>query len=395
LEGTGDAQASDRKDLLIWGAPVKDSVGTVVAGVGVVADITEGKRRELLLHETEARRAALLETALDAVLILDQDRVVIDFNPAAEHVFKCGRTQAIGRPLDQFVPALIHPESALIGKRVEASAIRFGGDSFPAEVSMTHIASPGGIYAVYVRDITDRKRADELLVRQASQLMESNSDLQQFAQLTSHDLKEPLRIIAAYSRWLQDRYKGKLDADADEFLGYIVDGVRRMEALIRDVLAYSRVLNSDEIPLAWVESEALVAQAAANLRLALEEKSAKLTRDPLPSIRANEVLLVRVFQNLIGNAIKYGNEGDVRIHISASRGTQSWIFSVADNGIGVEPQHFDRIFGLFKRLHNAKSVAGSGMGLAICKKIVGMHGGKIWITSEVGKGSVFHFTIPD
>jgi signal transduction histidine kinase len=171
--------------------------------------------------------------------------------------------------------------------------------------------------------------------------------------------------------------------------------VRRMEALIRDVLAYSRVLNSDEIPLAWVESEALVAQAAANLRLALEEKSAKLTHDPLPSIRANEVLLVRVFQNLIGNAIKYSNEGDVRIHISASRGTQSWIFSVADNGIGVEPQHFERIFGLFKRLHNTKSIAGTGMGLAICKKIVRMHGGKIWITSEVGKGSTFHFTIPD
>ena len=222
----------------------------------------------------------------------------------------------------------------------------------------------------------------------------SNSELQQFAYVASHDLQEPLRAIESYVELLARRYRGRLDDDADEFIGFVVEGVERMLSLINDLLLYSRVGTRIEPHKPTPAREALDG-ALENLRAAIEESGAVIECGDLPIVVANAAQLVQVFQNLIGNAIKFRGDEPPHVVISAEKTGNEWVFCVSDNGIGIAPEHFDRIFQAFERLHSRDKYPGSGIGLAVCKKIVERHGGRIWVESRLGEGSKFCFTLPE
>jgi signal transduction histidine kinase len=232
-----------------------------------------------------------------------------------------------------------------------------------------------------------------MLNQQAGELKRSNGDLEQFAYIASHDLQEPLRMVSGFTGLLQRRYAGKLDADADEFIGFAVGGVNRMQALINDLLSYSRV-GREDVAAKPVDMQVVVDQALANLQTAIEERSALVSRGPLRTVLANHGMLVRVFQNLIGNALKFCKADRPIVRISAEQRGAEWVFSVADNGIGIDPQYRDRIFLIFQRLHQQGQYPGTGIGLAVVKRIVERNGGRIWLESEPGKGTTFFFTLP-
>jgi PAS domain S-box-containing protein len=236
-------------------------------------------------------------------------------------------------------------------------------------------------------DVTDRKLAEEELAR-------SNRELQQFAYVSSHDLQEPLRMISSFVQLLEKRYKGKLDQDADEFIGYIVEGALRMQRMIQDLLTFSRV-QTQGAEFARIETGQVFEKAVFNLRVLIEETGAVVTKDELPTVMGDETQLIQLFQNLIDNAIKFHRvEENPKVHISAQRKGNNWEFSVKDNGIGIDPRYFDRIFIIFQRLHSREAYEGTGIGLAVCIRIVERHGGRIWVESEPGRGSIFHFSLP-
>ncbi|MBE0517378.1 MAG: GHKL domain-containing protein [Methanophagales archaeon] len=237
------------------------------------------------------------------------------------------------------------------------------------------------------------ERRTKELAKTIAELERSNAELEQFAYVASHDLQEPLRMVASYTQLLARRYKGKLDADADEFIGYAVDGANHMQMLINDLLTYSRVSTRGK-PFEPAECETILDQTLLDLRMAIEEGDAVITHDPLPIVMADALQLTQLFQNLIGNAIKFHGEEPPSVHVSVEQKGNEWVFSVRDNGIGIDPKYADRIFKIFQRLHNRREYPGTGIGLAICKKIVERHGGHIWVESQPGKGAAFYFTIP-
>ena len=236
------------------------------------------------------------------------------------------------------------------------------------------------------QDVAARRLTEQELAR-------SNADLEDFAYVASHDLQEPLRMVASYTQLLERRYKGKLDADADEFIAYAVDGATRMQSLIQDLLSYSRVATKPQ-SFELVDAEAACSEAINNLGKAIEESGTTIVIGPLPTVLADTSQLTRLFQNLIGDGIKYRNARKPKIHVAAQLEEDHWIFSVQDNGIGIEAQYYERIFQMFQRLHSRKQYSGTGIGLAICRKIVERHGGRIWVESQPGQGSKFLFTIP-
>jgi PAS domain S-box-containing protein len=251
----------------------------------------------------------------------------------------------------------------------------------------------GGYVNIYGRDTTERKRAEEALKHLAEDLGRSNAELEQFAYVASHDLQEPLRMISSYMQLLKRRYQGKLDKDADEFIAFAVDGAARMQNLINDLLTFSRVGTRGR-PMGLSSCEKVLEEALINLQVTVEESKAIITHDPLPTVFCDQPQLVQVFQNLIGNSIKFRGQQAPQIHISAKREESEWIFSVCDNGIGLDPKFGERIFEIFQRLHSRTAYPGTGIGLAICKRIVQRHGGRIWVESNPGEGATFYFTLP-
>ncbi len=247
---------------------------------------------------------------------------------------------------------------------------------------------------IYFRkDITERIQGEEEIRRYTAELKRSNEELQQFAYIASHDLQEPLRMISSYLQLIERRYQGKLDKDTDEFIGFAVDGAKRLQAMINGLLEYSRVETRGK-PFEPTNTEEVLNHVLLSLKVAIEESAAVVTYDPLPTVRADGTQLAQVFQNMITNAVRFRREESLRIHISAKHEKNEWAFSVCDNGIGIDPQYKERIFIIFQRLHGRRQYPGTGIGLAICKRIVERHGGRMWVESEPGKGSTFYFTIP-
>ncbi len=242
-------------------------------------------------------------------------------------------------------------------------------------------------------EITRREKAQEELKDMVTELERSNAELEQFAYVASHDLQEPLRKMSAFTQLLQRRYKGRLDAEADKFMNHTVDAAARMQGLINDLLTYSRVgMRGKEFRL--VDCSTVFDHVLAHLQVAVEESGAVVTRDALPAVMGDDTQLFQLFQNLISNAVKFRGDKAPQVHVSAGKKGNNWVFSVRDNGIGIAPRYFDRIFTIFQRLHKRAEYPGTGVGLAICKKVVERHGGRIWVESVPGKGATFYFTLP-
>ena len=242
-------------------------------------------------------------------------------------------------------------------------------------------------------ELDERRRTEQLLAHYTEDLKRSNAELEEFAYVASHDLQEPLRMVASFTQLLARRYRGQLDKDADEFIGFAVDGANRMRSLIQDLLAYSRVGTQGKA-LTPTDCKVIFERALANLLPAIEESRARVTSGPLPTVPGDEVQLVQLFQNLIANALKFAGDQPPVISITAEEEADQWLFAVRDNGIGIAPEHQKRIFMVFQRLHHRSEYPGTGIGLAICKKIVERHGGRIRVESEPGRGATFFFTIP-
>jgi PAS domain S-box-containing protein len=367
------------------------------------------KAAEQHVAQMEGQYRGLLEAAPDAMVVVDHAGDIVLLNVQAEKQFGYRRDELLGQKVKNIIPTgfaerlvsdgLRSAEDALaqqIGTGIELSGRRKDGSEFPLELMLSPLESAEGILVTAaIRNISVRKVAEADLLQNVQDLNRSNQELEQFANIASHDLQEPLRMVASYTQLLSRRYKGKLDADADEFIAYAVDGARRMQRLIQDLLAYSRV-GSKAGNLRDISSEDALRQALQNLRGVIQESGALVTHDPLPSVMADEIQLIQLFQNLVGNAIKYQNPGIPQVQIAATRnGRKKWTFSVKDNGLGIEPQYFERIFGMFQRLHKREEFAGTGIGLAICKKIVERHGGRISVESKLGLGSTFKFALAE
>jgi PAS domain S-box-containing protein len=421
-------------------SPIRDSSGTIVGASKVARDITERRLAEIALKQSLAAREDALKELFDQKFALDQHAIVAvtDVQGTISYVndkfcslSQYSKEELIGQN-HRILNSGHHPKEFFqeMYRIIASGKVWHGeiknrskdGSAYWVDATVVPVLTAEGKPRQYVAirtDITERKRAEERLEAQAAELQKtrdeleirvkertvdlanankvlerSNVELQQFAYISSHDLQEPLRMIASYTQLLARRYKGRLDSDADEFITFIVDGCNRMQGLIQDLLIYSRAGTNGKEPCEAAGEDALQG-ALTNLRMTIEQSGAVVTHDPLPAITTDETQLTQVFQNLVGNAIKYRSTAAPRVHISATKnGSNEWIFSVRDNGMGIAPQYFERIFVLFQRLHGREEFEGTGIGLAICKKIVEHMGGRIWVESQLEKGSTFFFALP-
>ncbi|HUF82160.1 MAG TPA: PAS domain S-box protein [Burkholderiales bacterium] len=386
-------------------SPLENPDGILVTAA--IRDISVRKAAEQHLAQMEGRYRGLLEAAPDAMVVVNPAGEIVLLNLQVEKQFGYRRDELIGQQVKNIIPKGFAERLIADGTRTEEDALaqqigmgiellgrRKDGSEFPIELMLSPLGSAEGILVTAaIRDISVRKNLERVLAEKVEELSRSNQELGQFAYVASHDLQEPLRMVASYTQLLSKRYTGKLDADADEFIAFAVDGASRMQRLIQDLLAYSRI-GTKGSKLLDTSSEDALHQALTNLRSAIKEGGAVVTHDPLPSVLADETQLTQLFQNLVGNAIKYQNSGAPRVHISADLDDRKkWIFSVKDNGLGIDSQYFERIFGMFQRLHGREEFAGTGIGLAICKKIVERHGGSISVESQAGQGSTFRFSM--
>jgi PAS domain S-box-containing protein len=407
--GTGIELNALRKDgsefpIEIMLSPLESAEGMLITAA--IRDITVRRNAEKHLAQMEGRYRGLLEAAPDAMVVVNQVGEIVLLNLQAEKQFGYRRNELLGQKVTNIIPegfaerliadGLRSAEDALaqqIGTGIELSGRRKDRSEFPIELMLSPLTgAEGTLVTAAIRDISVRNAAEADLLHKVEELNRSNEELGQFAYIASHDLQEPLRMVASYTQLLSRRYTGKLDSDADEFIAYAVDGATRMQRLIQDLLAYSRVGTKGK-DLLNTSSENALQHALSNLRGAIEESGAQVTHDPLPEVLADEMQLIQLFQNLVGNAIKYQNPGIPKIHIAALNGGKQYRFSVQDNGLGIDPQYFERIFGMFQRLHKREEFAGTGIGLAICKKIVERHGGQISVESQPGIGSTFRFAL--
>ncbi|MGC4099534.1 MAG: PAS domain S-box protein [Nitrospira sp.] len=378
--------------------------GTVMGFVGTLTDVTEDRAKEEQFR-------LVVESAPCGMLMTNSEGRITLINGQIEVLFGYARSELIGSSVEQLIPGRFRsaysemwqtfghaPSVRGMGIGRDLFGLRKDNTEFAVEIGLNPIRTTDDAFVLAtVVDITERKRAQLELERQTAELSRSNHDLEQFAYVASHDLQEPLRMVSNYCGLLARRYKGKIDHDADEFIDFAVEGAKRMKTLIDDLLMYSRVGRRGEAPIA-IDAAKSVRTAVANLQIAIKERGAVIHYDSLPTVLADPSQLNQVFQNLIGNALKFSSDRPPVIRISAcsipgTKGRSQWQFSVQDNGIGFDQQYGERVFVIFQRLHTRTEYPGNGMGLAIVKKIVEHHGGRIWVESTPKMGTTFFFTL--
>ena len=361
------------------------------------------------VQETLQLRNRALAALNSGVIVTDPkqpDNPVVDVNPAFERITGYAEDETIGRNCrflqgpdteGEEIETMRRAISEEGDCQVVLKNYRKDGTAFWNEIKIAPVRDSDGRLTHFVgilTDVTERIHAQQAMERVAEELRRSNEELEQFAYVASHDLQEPLRMVASYTQLLARRYKDKLDQNAQDFIGFAVEGAQRMQSFIQDLLLYSRV-GTHGRPFERMDAGAALQRAVENLRFAIAEKNAEVVATDLPQVYADPVQLTQLFQNLIGNAIKFCRDRPLRVDISAVKRGREWEFTVRDNGIGIAPEDRDRIFVIFQRLHSRQEYEGTGIGLAICKKIVERHGGKIWVKSETGDGTEFHFTIAE
>jgi len=369
---------------------------------------TDARRQtlEAAMASSEARFRSLFENMVEGFaycrLLVEDGRPVdfsyLDANRAFETL--TGLTNVVGRKVSEVIPGIHQSNPELLATYAN---VALGGPPIQLEsyvpaldiwFSIAAYGAGEGCFVAVFDNITERKKSHELILRTVDELSRSNAELERFAYVASHDLQEPVRSVVSYAQLLSRRYGGRLDPDADEFIGFMVGAAKRMGALVRDLLSYSRV-GAAKQPFAVVDMAAVAAASAANLAAAIAEAGAKVTIGRLPAVVGDETLLVELVQNLLHNAIKFRrDEVPLEISLACIEEDGERVFVVRDNGIGISPEYFDKIFVMFQRLHTLDKYAGTGIGLAVCKKIVDNHGGRIWVESEPGNGARFLFTLP-
>ena len=386
--------------IAIWAV-----AGAVRRGIGLSVRMA----REASLRATaDARVAALVDSAMDAIISVDADQRIVLFNPAAEQMFGHRASDMRGESLDRLIPGPFRDRhrrdvqnfgatgstSRHMGALGAVRGLRADGTEFPIEASISQIRiGSEHLYTVILRDISQRLRDEAVLRDTTAELSRSNVELEQFAYVASHDLQEPLRAISGCVQLLARRNAGVLDEGSTQLIGHAVEGASRMQTLINDLLAYSRVGTRGASRRAVPGGE-LVGAAIANLSVAIGETRAEVSVGDLPTVLVDPTQLTQVFQNLVGNALKFRRGDPPTVAVSAARTAEGWQFSVRDNGIGISPEYFERIFSIFQRLHTRAEYPGTGIGLAICRKVVERHGGRLWVESVPGRGSTFHFILP-
>jgi PAS domain S-box-containing protein len=372
----------------------RDELGQLAGELNKMAE-------SLAEQQTLLRRRAeqFFNLSLDLLCTINPSGRLLDLNPAWERTLGYSREELHGQQLIN----LIHPDdislttSALqrvTGNRAGRfeSRVRHKDGQYRWLAWVVVLSSQDQLLYAAARDITERRLSEENLRQKTDELQRSNQELEQFAYVASHDLQEPLHLVSGYVQLLARRYKGKLDADADEFIAYAIEGVNRMRDLIADLLAYSRI-GSSRKEFAPVILEDTFNQVLENLQPVIDNAHATVTHDPLPSVLGDDTQMIQLLQNLIDNAIKFRGVELPHIHVGASQMEDRLLFFVRDNGIGIDPQYTEKVFVIFQRLHTPDKYPGTGIGLAICRKIVERHGGRIWVDSEPGKGSTFYFTL--
>lgn len=378
--------------------------------VGIqLGEMTWRLSAEASLAASELRFRALSESAHDAILTLDETGRILYCNESVVRVFGYESDELVGRPFSvlmsddtperrseaaAFSQLMRARDRSIVGRTVELVGRRRDGSGMPVELALSWWeVEERAYFTVILRDITARKHAEAKLKENMAELARSNAELALFTYVASHDLREPLRTVASNVQLLERRLRAGLDPAARKEIEFAVEGVNRMQSLISDLLTYSRV-GTEGKTFANVDTETVLAEAMQSLDVAIEEENGEIDHDPLPDVLGDRSQLVQLFQNLLSNAIKFRDSEPPRVHVSAAREGGEWVFSVRDNGIGIDPAYADHIFTIFQRLHTAEEYPGTGIGLAVCRRIVERHRGRIWVESEPGAGSTFRFTIP-
>ncbi|OFY62962.1 MAG: hypothetical protein A3H98_01625 [Bacteroidetes bacterium RIFCSPLOWO2_02_FULL_36_8] len=352
--------------------------------------------------------ASIIVHAPDAVIIIDEQSIITEWNPKAESIFGWKREEAVGKYLHEtIIPLqyrtahikglkhyLSYGEGPVLNKPIELSALRKDNTEFDCGLTISPFILKGKKYFIsFLRDISQKKKNEEKLKKLTNDLTESNIELEQFAYIASHDLQEPLRMVSSYVQMLANRFSDKLGDDGNDFINFAVDGAKRMRLLIQGLLDYSRVNTIKQYEP--INTNKLVEDVLKDLMMVIKDKKVSIKVENLPDVFGNYVLISHLFQNLISNAIKFQSQRKPEILVSGKNTNGQILFSIKDNGIGIEKEYFDKIFIIFSRLHSKDKYPGTGIGLAICKKIVQKHGGKIWVESKFRKGSTFYFTLAD
>lgn len=411
--------------------PVEIGLNPITMGEGTftlsaIVDLTERKRLEDLFRTT-------VESAPTAMIMVDQKGYIVLVNAETEKLFGYTRQELLGESMEILVPQefrahhphlrdgfFTSPQARRMGAGRDLYALRKDGSRFPVEIGLNPVVTEEKTFIISaIVDITERKRLEAAL-RHANEQLEnrvqerttelahkaeelqhsntalerSNLELQQFAYIASHDLQSPLRSISGFVQLLRAEYEGKLDTRADDWIRRTVQSIQQMQLLIRDLLAYSHVDSKSHL-FQTVHFQEVFDETVSRLEAVIHETAAKITCGELPTVTGDRLQLIQVLQNLIDNALKYRSTAPPHIHVSAVYDTNEWVVSVRDNGIGIEQKHHTRIFEIFRRLHDQQEYPGTGIGLAVCRRVIYRHGGKIWLESEPGRGSTFYFTIPE